>query len=76
MLARRLCASVRSAVSAPPTATVNSRAFAALAAARNPIRAPSLADIKPDGAAEFAARQKEFRDGLKAAQLKQEQQDS
>ena len=39
-------------------------------------RAPSLADITPDGASKFDARQKEFREGLKAAQREKERQDS
>ncbi|KAL8794764.1 MAG: hypothetical protein Q9195_002718 [Heterodermia aff. obscurata] len=39
-------------------------------------RSPSLADITPDGAPEFDARQKEFREGLRAAQKAKEKQDS
>ncbi|MCJ1366464.1 hypothetical protein MMC16_005593 [Acarospora aff. strigata] len=39
-------------------------------------RTPALADVTPDGAPAFDARSKEFREGLKAAQLKKQQQDS
>ena len=56
--------------------TLNSRGFAALAAAQSPARAPALADIRPDGAAAFNERQKEYREALVAAQKKREQQES
>ena len=39
-------------------------------------RAPSLADVTPNGAPKFDARQKDFREGLKAAQRSKEKQDS
>ncbi|KAI9879027.1 MAG: hypothetical protein M1830_009826 [Pleopsidium flavum] len=39
-------------------------------------RSPALADVTPEGAPSFDARQKEFREGLKAAQQKKQQQDS
>ena len=39
-------------------------------------RSPALADIEPNGAAEFDARQKKFRDGLREAQREKEKQDS
>ena len=39
-------------------------------------RAPSIGDITPDGAPKFDKRQKEFRDGLRAAQKAKEKQDS
>lgn len=39
-------------------------------------RSPSIADVTSDGAAAFDARQKEFRDRVKAAQQAKEQQDS
>lgn len=39
-------------------------------------RSPSLADITPDGAPEFDARQRDFREGLRAAQKAKEKQDS
>jgi len=39
-------------------------------------RTPSLADVTPNGAAAFDVRQKEFREGLKAAQRKKQQQES
>ncbi|KAF2642915.1 NIPSNAP-domain-containing protein [Massarina eburnea CBS 473.64] len=78
MFTRRACASVRSAVSvsahpSPPAA--NSRSFAAFAAAHGPVRAPALADVKPSDAADFTKRQKEFRDGLVAAQKKKEDEE-
>lgn len=77
MFTRRACGSVRSAISAQATTKQTAtRSFAAFAATQNPVRAPSLADVKPDGAAEFNQRQKEFREGLIAAQKKKEQQES
>ena len=39
-------------------------------------RSPSIADITPDGAPHFDAKQKEFREGVKAAQKAKEKQDS
>lgn len=39
-------------------------------------RAPSLADLEPNGAPTFDARQKKFREGIKEAQKAKEQQDS
>ncbi|KAI9927950.1 hypothetical protein ASPWEDRAFT_173599 [Aspergillus wentii DTO 134E9] len=39
-------------------------------------RAPSIRDITPDSAAEFNARQKEFRENLEVARKKKEQQES
>ncbi|KAL8734733.1 MAG: hypothetical protein Q9181_003097 [Wetmoreana brouardii] len=39
-------------------------------------RSPSLADIEPNGAPTFDARQKKFRDGIKEAQAAKEKQDS
>ncbi|MCJ1288027.1 hypothetical protein MMC26_007380 [Xylographa opegraphella] len=39
-------------------------------------KTPSLADITPNGAAAFDARQKEFRDSVRTAQQAKEQQDS
>ena len=41
-----------------------------------PGRSPGLGDITPDGADQFTARQKEFRDNLEAARKQKEQQDS
>lgn len=76
MLARRACASVRSLVPAvQPTTPVNSRSFAAFAAAQRQSRTPALADITPDGASKFNERQTEFREGLIAAQQKREQEE-
>jgi hypothetical protein len=72
MLSRRACAGLRSAVPAA-SAPAHARAFTAFAAAR---RAPSLADVSPDGAAKFSERQQEFRDGLESARRKKEQQES
>ena len=39
-------------------------------------RSPSIADITPDGAPKFDARQKDFRESLRAAQKAKENQDS
>ncbi|GKZ31264.1 nipsnap [Aspergillus brasiliensis] len=39
-------------------------------------RAPSIRDLTPDSAAEFSARQKEFRENLEVARKKREQQES
>ncbi|CAI6336813.1 unnamed protein product [Periconia digitata] len=78
MFTRRVCGSVRGAIAAAQpstTTTTAARSFAALAASRNPVRTPALADVKPDGAAEFNQRQKEFREGLITAQKKKEQQE-
>jgi hypothetical protein len=47
-----------------------------MAAAQSQTRAPALADVRPDGASKFNERQKDFRDGLVAAQKKKEQQES
>ncbi|KAL1613209.1 hypothetical protein SLS60_001441 [Paraconiothyrium brasiliense] len=76
MLARRAGAGLRSALPTQhATAAVNSRCFTAYAAAQSH-KAPALADVKPDGAAEFNTRQKEYREGLIAAQKKKEQRES
>ena len=66
MLSRRL-------LSTPHTPSRLSRSFSISLAHQ---KTPSLADITPDGAPAFDARQKEFRDALKAAQKAKEQQDS
>lgn len=76
MLTRRVCTSVRAALPAPHTTAPSSRSFAALAAAQGPAKAPSLADITPDGASKFNERQNEFRQGLISAQKQKEQQAS
>ncbi|MCJ1300816.1 hypothetical protein MMC08_003615 [Hypocenomyce scalaris] len=65
MLTRRL-------ISAPPNPSLLLRTFTTLATQR---RSPSLADVTPDGAPAFDARQKEFREGLKTAQKEKEQAD-
>ena len=76
MLARRTCNSIRSVVSAPRSTAASSRSFAVGAATQSSARAPALADITPDIAASFNKKQKEFRDGLVAAQKQKEQQES
>jgi hypothetical protein len=53
-----------------------SRSFAAGAVMKSPARAPALADITPEDAASFNKKQKEFREGLIAAQKQKEQQES
>jgi len=76
MLTRRVCASVRTGLPAAHLAPVNARSFSAAAAAQSPARAPTLADIAPDSASRFNERQKEFREGLVAAQKQKERQES
>ena len=76
MLARRVGTGLRSALPAQHTAAaVNSRCFTAYAAAQSQ-KAPALANVRPDGAAEFNARQKEYRESLIAAQKEREQRES
>ncbi|KAL8995959.1 MAG: hypothetical protein Q9188_006686 [Gyalolechia gomerana] len=53
-----------------------STAVRALSTTSSYQRAPSLADIEPNGAPTFDARQKKFREGIKEAQKAKEQQDS
>ena len=76
MFARRASSNVRSMLSAPRSIPVGSRSFVAGASLQSSSRAPALADITPDAAASFNKRQKEFRDGLVAAQKQKEQQES
>ena len=76
MLARRACANVRSAFPTKHTTVVRSRSFVAGAAMNGPARSPALADITPDNAMSFSEKQKDFRDGLVAAQKQKEQQES
>lgn len=66
MLSRRLL----------PTPQLPSRLFRPFSISLTHQKTPSLADITPDGAPAFDARQKEFRDALRAAQKAKEQQDS
>lgn len=77
MLARQAYAGVRSALAGGhATPAVRSRAFATGTAMQSQIRAPALADITPESAASFNAKQKAFRDGLVTAQKQKEQQES
>ena len=76
MFARRASSNVRSMLSAPRSIPVGSRSFVAGASLQSSSRAPALADITPDAAASFNKRQREFRDGLVAAQKQKEQQES
>ena len=76
MFARRASSNVRSMLSAPRSIPVGSRSFVAGASLQSSPRAPALADITPDAAASFNKRQREFRDGLVAAQKQKEQQES
>ena len=66
MLTRRL-------VSASPSPSFLVRTFTTSAAQQ---KSPSLADVTPDGAPAFDARQMKFREGLKTAQKAKEQADS
>jgi len=77
MLTRRVCAGgLRSLKSAQcvPSATV--RSFAASPSAQKSFRAAALGDITLDSAKSFHEKQKEFRDGLVAAQQRKEQEES
>jgi hypothetical protein len=76
MFAQRASSNVRSILSAPRSIPVGSRSFVAGASLQSSSRAPALADITPDAAASFNKKQKEFRDGLVAAQKQKEQQES
>ncbi|EON66246.1 hypothetical protein W97_05639 [Coniosporium apollinis CBS 100218] len=67
MLTRRVLPSLRTLSSTPAL----SRTFAA-SAQQHADRAPALADIKPDCAAAFDARQREFREKLTGAQRRKE----
>jgi len=76
MLTRRVCAGgLRSLKSAQcvPSATV--RSFAASPSAQKSFRAAALGDITLDSAKSFHEKQKEFRDGLVAAQQRKEQEE-
>lgn len=74
MLARRVGAGLRGALPAQhTTAVTSSRGFTAYAASQSH-KLPALADIRPDGATEFNARQKEYREGLVAAQQKEQKE--
>jgi hypothetical protein len=76
MLTRRVCASVRGILSPLSATAVRSQAFGTGAPTQSPARIPSLADITPDSAASFNEKQKNFRDGLVAAQKRKEQEES
>ena len=76
MLPSRVCARVRSALTTPLISTVRSRSSTAITALQNSSRAPTLADITPESAAGFNEKQKEFREGLVAAQKRKEKQES
>ncbi|KAF2839166.1 NIPSNAP-domain-containing protein [Patellaria atrata CBS 101060] len=71
MLTRRIAPSLRSVV--PPSSIT--RSFSAVTAqyADKKLSTPSLADITHDGAADFNARQREFREQLAAQQRQREQ---
>jgi hypothetical protein len=77
MFARRACASVRSALSAPHATPASSRSFAAGTALQgSSTRPPTLGDISIADATSFSKKQKEFREGLIAAQKQKEQEES
>lgn len=78
MLARRTCASVRGLLHVQPASIVRQQRFGVSAAleGQNSIRAPSLADIPPNGAASFNEKSKKFRESLAAAQKQKEQEES
>jgi cell pole-organizing protein PopZ len=76
MLARRACTHVLNSLPASQVIAVRSRSFTVAAATQSPARAPTLADITPNTAADFNRKQQEFRDSLVAAQKQKEQQES
>jgi hypothetical protein len=76
MFTRRAYTSVRGILPTQTTTAVRSRTFAVAAAVRSPARAPTLGDITPDSAASFNEKQKNFREGLIAAQKRKEQDES
>lgn len=76
MLTRRSCSNVRGILPTTRPANAHTRFFAAGTVSQSSARAPALADITPDAAASFNRRQKEFREGLVAAQKQREQQES
>lgn len=76
MLARHASSSVRGSLPASRWAAAALRSFTAASVMQSSARAPALADITPDAAASFNRKQKEFRDGLIAAQKQKEQQES
>lgn len=76
MLTRRVCASARSVLSMPNNKSALPRAFTTSAAIKSSARAPALADITPESVASFTAKQKEFREGIVAAQKRKEQEES
>jgi len=76
MLAQRACSNVRSILSATRAVPPVTRAFSAGTLLQGSARAPALGDITPDAATSFNKKQKEFRDGLVAAQKQKEQQES
>lgn len=76
MLTRRSCSNVRGILPISRPAHAHTRFFAAGTASQSSVRVPALADITPDAAASFNRKQKEFREGLIAAQKQREQQES
>lgn len=76
MLTRRACSNVRGVLPISRSGAVSTRSFTAGAITQGSARAPALADITPDAAEGFTRRQKEFREGLIAAQKQKEQQES
>ncbi|KAF1983852.1 NIPSNAP-domain-containing protein [Aulographum hederae CBS 113979] len=75
MLGRRIVPALRSISSAPSCSAV-SRSFATSSAQQLPEKAPALADLVPENAPAFDAKQKEFREELVAAQQRKEQAES
>jgi cell pole-organizing protein PopZ len=76
MLARRACTHALNSLPASQAIAVRSRSFTVVAATQSPARAPTLADITPNTAADFNRKQQEFRESLVAAQKQKEQQES
>jgi hypothetical protein len=66
---------LRRAVYPSSRASALIRTFTTSSSCRESGRTPSLGDISHDGAEQFNAKQKEFREGLEAAKIKKEQAD-
>lgn len=76
MLTRRTAQALRSLSSTSSPTLTFARSFTSTLSQHDPVRAPALADIKPDDGPKFDARQKEFREQLAANQRRKEQEES
>lgn len=74
MLTRRSAQTLRSLTN--PSVASFVRPYTASASQCAPSKAPALADIRPDGAAAFDAKQEQFREQLAASQRRKDQEES